>query len=528
VDASADNAHQELLRLIRARHWSAAKAACDRLNTAYPEFAAGWHCASQISLGSGAALHALSSSDRAVAREADNPRFLIQRAYCLLALGRASEVREAATAAQRNARGDPVLMDAIGSLYSRAGEQRSALAAYDEAVSLARNNPRFIFNRATVRRFIGDFAGAEADYDRVIALNPNDYEAYKNRSDLRTQKSDNNHVGELERLVAQSIPEWRADVQLHYALAKEYEDLGDYEKSFRSLQQGASMRRKHLQYDIATDIATVDWIIAAYPTVPTDVGQNRCNDAPIFIIGLPRSGTTLVDRILGSHSTISSAGELNYFALATVDATRDESGRAQASRRELIARSAMLDFAALGREYLDRARRTGVSGRFTDKMPLNYLYCGLIRRALPNAKIVHVSRDPMAACFAMYKTLFKDGYPFSYDLSELGQYYLAYRRLMAHWQGTMPGAIYNVSYERLVADQFAQTRKLLEFCDLEWQDACADFHRNPSPATTASAVQVRQRIYDSSVYQWRHYEKQLAQLSQQLTAGGVDAGCDRA
>jgi hypothetical protein len=159
--------------------------------------------------------------------------------------------------------------------------------------------------------------------------------------------------------------------------------------------------------------------------------------------------------------------------------------------------------------------------RFTDKMPLNYLYCGLIRRALPNAKIVHVARRPMAACYAMYKTLFKDGYPFSYDLGEIGRYYVGYRRLMDHWQATMPAVIYPLSYEALVADQLGETRKLLDFCGLAWEDSCVEFHRNPSPTTTASAAQVRRPLYDSSVSQWRHYAAELAGLSSLLSAAGI-------
>jgi len=150
------------------------------------------------------------------------------------------------------------------------------------------------------------------------------------------------------------------------------------------------------------------------------------------------------------------------------------------------------------------------------------LYCGLIRRALPNAKIIHLTRHPMASGYAMYKTLFKDGYPFSYDLKEIAQYYVAYRRLMEHWAATMPGAIHTLSYEGLVADQLAESRKLLEFCGLQWEATCADFHRNAAATTTASASQVRQPIYDSSVAQWRHYATQLAPLSEALNSGGIN------
>jgi tetratricopeptide (TPR) repeat protein len=475
----------------------------------------------------GRAAHALPDIDRALAIEPHDPRFLIYRAQCLLALGRIGGACDAAAAAEPVADPDPAIWDAIGTVYSRCNEQRRALGAYSRALALAPDNAGFLFNRAAVRRYLGELAQAEADYDRVIALKPTDYEAYRNRSDLRTQTAERNHVAELEHLLAASNLDWRATVQIDYALAKEYEDLGDYPRSFERLRRGARVRRDHMQYDVARDVATVDWIIQAFPTGPRESTQQAGKvapsaAAPIFILGLPRSGSTLVDRILSSHSLVSSGGELNAFALAIVDAAHKRTGRAQISRQELITASADLDFAALGRDYLQRARALGATGDyFTDKMPLNYLYCGLIRRALPNAKIVHVSRSPMAACYAMYKMLFEDGYPFSYDLQEIGQYYLAYRRLMEHWWQCMPGAMFSLRYEDLVSEQLTVTLSLLKFCGLEWQDACAQFHQNPSASTTASAAQVRRPIYDSSVSQWRNYEAQLAPLAAQLRAGGI-------
>jgi tetratricopeptide (TPR) repeat protein len=527
--------------------------------------------------------NALIQIDRVLEAEPAAPQWLLNRAQCLLALGRRTDAIEAALASLSRSSTNARLLDALGSFFSFVGDQQRALEAFDRAVSLAPDNPHFIFNRATVRRYVGELAAAEADYDRVIALRPTDFEAYRNRSDLRAQTARNNHVVELERLVANGFPDWHAEVQIRYSLAKEYEDLGEYAKSFEHLRLGAMRRRANLRYDVANDVATVQWIIEAFPAVkaslrsgpeqctpqpgapqpsagtygalthaagmvgaetqaaaaelqavaPQGAGKQRAelnaagiharrmHAAPIFIVGLPRSGTTLVDRILGSHSEVRSAGELNDFALALVARVRSENNMAQLGRRDLVARSAHIDFAALGREYLARARAAVGDGRFTDKMPLNYLYCGLIRCALPEAKIVHLTRHPMAACYAMYKTLFKDGYPFSYDLDEIAQYYVAYRRLMDHWCDTMPGAIHEVSYESLVADQAAETRKLLAFCDLEWQDACLQFHRNPAATTTASAAQVRRPIYDSSVAQWRHYAAQLAGLRAALESAGI-------
>ena len=262
---------------------------------------------------------------------------------------------------------------------------------------------------------------------------------------------------------------------------------------------------------------------SATATAGFDAVSSAPGPGPIFILGLPRSGSTLVERILGRHSKVQAAGELQAMALAIVEAVRQRTGAAQMSRRGLIEQSSQLDFGALGRDYLSRARAAGALGEcFTDKMPLNFLYCGLIRRALPQARIVHVRRHPMAACYAIYKTLFEDAYPFSYDLSELGRYYLAYRRLMQHWTAAMPGRIHELHYESMIADQLGETRRLLDFCGLDWEDACARFHENPDPSTTASAAQVRRPIYDSSVEQWRHYGDQLSELHRLLAEGGID------
>ena len=433
--------------------------------------------------------------DQLLEREPRNPKHLLHRAQCLLELRRLPE----------------------------------ALAAYDAAAALAPDDAQILFNRAAVRRYLGQLAQAEADYDRVIALKPHDHEAYLNRAALRVQSGDRNHVSELEALLAGGVNDAQGEVFVRYALAKEYEDLKDYPRSFAHLRRGAELRRKHLRYDVSVDVATADWIMQAFaetlPPPPAAPAESGCIDAPIFIVGLPRSGSTLVDRILGSHSRVHSAGELPAFAMALVDAVRRQSGQSNLQRRELVTRSARVDFAALGSSYTQLASSGVPAGmRFTDKMPLNYLYLGLIRRALPKAKIIHVSRKPMAAGYAMYKMLFQDGYPFSYDLAEIGRYYAAYHRLMNHWRKTLPGAIYDLAYEDLVADQMAETRKVLEYCGLEWQDACADFHLNAAAATTASASQVRQPLYAESVSQWRHYANELTELHEVLRAAGVETG----
>jgi tetratricopeptide (TPR) repeat protein len=478
---------------------------------------------SLLALRRGEAERALALIDQALGQAPGDAYLLVQRAHCLIARRRKTDALSSAQKAEQAARADPGALDAIGTFYSRAGEHARALEAYSRAIELAPQESRHWFNRAAVRRFLGDLAKAESDYDRAIALSPRDCEAYLNRSELRTQSADRNHIAELEALLGAGVREWRGEVQLHYALAKEYEDLNEHAQSWRQLELGARLRRAHLQYDIARDVATADWIIEAYPSTPEPAQAKDERAVPVFVVGLPRSGTTLIERILGSHSEVFAAGELPHFAVALMDAVRARSGGRDLSRRELIAASKDIDFAELGADYLARAHTHGVDrSRFTDKMPLNYLYLGLIRRALPHAVIVHVARHPLAVCYAMYKTLFGDGYPFSYDLHEIALYYGAYRRLMNHWRATLPEAIIEVRYEALVRDPPGEARRLIEACGLEWEEGCLALHRNPGPITTASAAQVRRPIYDSSLAQWRHHARELEGLHGELIATGIE------
>jgi tetratricopeptide (TPR) repeat protein len=526
--------HQEVTRLLQAGDLKTAEALCNRLTADFPQFYPGWHSASFIALCRGQIATASQMIQRALTHSPSDPKYLLQHARCLGAQRRLPESIACAAAAERAASNDAQLLDAIGSFYNSVGEHQRASDAYSRAIFLDPSQALFWFNRATVRRFLGEIAAAEEDYDRVIALRPDDYEAYSNRSELRKQTPERNHIEAMERILAagtgpSGIGQWRGEVQLRHALAKEYEDLEQYAQSWRHLERGARLRREHLQYDVRYDVDTVDWIIKAFPNAPPEPiegcpSREPGAARPIFIVGLPRSGTTLVERILGSHSNVFAAGELNHFAAALVSAALTKTGGSPLPRPQLVAATRELDFAAVGADYLERTRpATSQRSHFTDKMPLNYLYCGLIRRALPNARIVHVTRHPMASCYAMFKTLFKDGYPFSYDLNDIARYYVGYRRLMDHWRRSMPGLIHDISYERLVRDPENESRRLLAACGLEWQRECLEFYRNPTATTTASASQVRRPIYDSSLTQWRHYETQLEGLRAQLLAAGIDA-----
>lgn len=432
------------------------------------------------------------------------------------------------------AQGPPQAMAAayaeLGDLSSMADDYPAALGAYNQAIALQPAVARYWFNRAAVRRFLGELELAEQDYDAALKLDPADGQAWLNRSDLRVQSLHRNHLTELATALSTGPAHWQFRVPLCYALAKEYEDVGDYARSWQHLHAGAQLRRRHLQYDPRVDLDTVDWLIEAFAQpVPAPESQ-PAGARPIFIVGLPRTGSTLVERILASHSEVYSAGELLDFGAAVIDQARDRLRRApnpsaQPSRQDLVRASAHIDFAALGADYMRRVgprlQRPAALPRFTDKLPLNYLYCGLIARALPGAQIVHVTRHPLAVCYAMYKVLFDQGYPFSYDLGEIADYYIGYRRLMDHWQATLPGRIHQIAYEDLVSDVPGQARALLAALDLGWQEQCLQSHQHHAPVATASASQVRRPVYTSSVALWRRYAAQLVPVRTRLLAAGI-------
>lgn len=408
----------------------------------------------------------------------------------------------------------------LGEFLIRADEPARAFDAYDRAVALRDDDRRYRFNRAALGRFLGKLELAEEDYDRVIEADPRDPEAWLNRSELRLQTPDRNHVPALLQRLGAGFDLPVGEVPIRYALAKELEDLAQYQQSWTHLIAGAAIRRRHMQYDVKHDLATVNWIIDAFGDSSQETGCP--SREPIFIVGLPRSGTSLLERFLGGSKAVFAAGEMHHFAAALVSAVRDKLGRPAADRRELVYSSATLDFARLGADYLERTRpRTGAVPHFTDKMPLNYLYCGLICRALPGARILHQTRHPIDTCYAMFKTLFQQGYPFSYDLGEIADYYLGYRRLMEHWHCVHPGIIADVNYERLVQQPQHTARRVYDFCALPWQDDVLETHARSAPTLTASAAQVRRPVYTTSVGLWRRYEQGLAPLVRRLGAAGI-------
>ena len=523
VTRNAQKLEAEVWRLLERGDTRGAINACERLNREYPDFASGWHTASQMAMKLGNASLALDAIRQATRSEPDKPMWLLQEARCQVKRGSAGAARAIAEQLQARDLATAFENAGLGMLLTELDERGAAIKCYEAAAAIDPDDARHYFNIASLHRTLGDIDAAEQNFDKAISLNAADYEAWKLRSELRTWTAERNHVDALESLLSAGIDENKGHANVCYALAKELEDLGESERSFEHLQQGAAARRQQMRYEPSRDLETIAAIQRVFSAERMQQGALGFASAePIFSLGMPRTGTTLLERILASHSDVHAAGELTNFAIEMMRLVRQQAGDRQVSRDALVELSASLDFRALGDNYIRSTRpATGHTRRFIDKMPLNYLYVGLIHLALPEAKIINVQRDPLDTCYAVFKTLFADAYPFSYDLEELAHYYVAYHRLMEHWRTVLPGVVHTVRYEDLVTNTEAEARRVVEHCDLEWQSECLEFHRSKEASTTASTVQVRRPVYQSSVGRWRDYEQQLQPVVEILRDAGI-------
>ena len=440
-------------------------------------------------------------------------------AEALICAGRIADAREQLSDIGRRAGSDAAAWNQLVLFHTQLGRLREAYRCAKQLESLLPDSPDALFTVASAATAVGRFDDAELLLDKIISTDPGQAEAYYALAMLRRQSPDANHIEELEQRLAATPKGAPGEVPIRYALGKEYEDLEQYDKSFTHFARGAAARRSRLSYDVATDIAAIDEITATFDGAWRD--RSAAGDTiqgPVFVLGLPRSGTTLVDRILDAHHDVTSLGELNDFAYAVMRA-----GGPAASKSALIKNVAAADLNKLGKGYWNAMQGYGESAPFLiDKTPANYLYLGLIMQSLPAARIVHVRRHPMASGYAMFKALFRMGYPFSYDLEQTGRYYAAYHRLMEHWRHVWPQRILDVDYEALVDDQETVSRAIIKYCGLQWSDACLTYHKNVTPTATASATQVREPVYKHARDLWRRIEPQLEPLARVLKTEGIE------
>ena len=397
----------------------------------------------------------------------------------------------------------------LGGVLSQAGELEHARQVYKDMYRAGPDDFMALVMEGHVLSSMGDFVAAESVLHQAIRGRPNFGGAYYFLSIIKKFEMDDVDKLAMEKVYQDPDLDEEDKSFICFSLSKACDDCKEYDLSFKYLLEGNMLYRKLYQYDIADDEERFSMIKSVF----TEEFFNKRKDygvrdtAPIFIVGMMRSGTTLVEQILSSHPAVCGAGELNDLKQLVFRVADGYESIVALSKSESV---------GLAREYLGRLEKYSMEGYVTDKMPNNFFYIGMIRLMFPNAKIIHCVRDPMDTCVSIFKQVFSGSYKYAYNLKELGQYYCLYKGLMNHWHQVLPGYIYDVEYEAMVDNQEDVTRKLLDFCGLPWDEACMSFHESGRVVRTASVAQVRQPIYQGSVQRWRKYEAFLGPLQEVL------------
>jgi tetratricopeptide (TPR) repeat protein len=408
-----------------------------------------------------------------------------------------------------------------GLALANLGQFDDAEAKYRQALAA---NPRFAGaynNLGLLMKAKGRLREAQLAFELAIGLAPRTLPYYENLAAVRTFAAGDRHFTALEALAGDEASLTAADrIHLHFTLAKAYEHIDQPDTAFRHLLEGNALKRQGIVYDEAGALGQIERLCTLIDRdfITAHQGGGTASALPVFIVGMTRSGTTLIEQLLASHPQVFGAGELDVLDRA-VGAVRGALPGCPTFPEMMRAMSAE-HFQRLGEFYLDTiARRAPAATRITDKMTVNFVFAGLIHLALPNATIIHVVRDPLETCVSCFATHFSAGHAHAYDLAELGRYYRHYQAVMRHWHSVLPsGRIMDVRYEELVADLEGVARRIVAHCGLAWDARCLDFHRTDRPVLTASAAQVRRPIYTGSIARARKYQAFLGPLRAALAA----------
>ena len=407
----------------------------------------------------------------------------------------------------------------LGTAFVMQGKLNDAKAHYERALVLKPDYANTYNNLGNVSKAQGNFEDAMAHYGRAITLRPDYAEAHFSRAEVKSFQPGDADLAALEALASRDDLPGDKAMYIHFGLAKALEDSQEFTRAFEHFRIGNGLKRQLLNYDEAREFELFERLAAVFNPQLFDrfKGAGDPSQVPVFVLGMPRSGSTLLEQILASHPQIQGGGELTALEKMTDRNVLNVGGRA-IPYPECIPTLDSATLLQLGQSYLARlpALEEGKT-RMVDKLTGNFLRIGLIRLILPNAKIIHSMRNPIDTCVSCYSKLFASGLPFTYDLGELGRYYRHYSELMAHWRSVLPpDALLDVTYEDVVEDLEGQAKRLIDYCGLAWDDRCIRFHQTSRPVNTASAVQVRQPLFRSSVQRWRKYEDGLAPLLDEL------------
>ena len=435
-------------------------------------------------------------------------------------LGYTLRADEALKKAEETSTDNPTIQNVIGAVCTTLGEHEKAERWYAKASANQPNNADYGVNLANAESFNGKTEEAERTIAKVLAVHPDSPQAHWILAGLRNAENEQ-HAVQMETLAKQYESQPHHVAFLSYGAGKEYEDIEAWTRAFTAFERGAQARRKTINYDEPEEECMFAALAETYTKTWLETSKSEVeSEAPVFIVGQPRTGTTLIERIITSHSEVASAGELQQFYLSIRRLSKVVTPARISG--ELAHAAAELDPSQLGRAYIAATiKHSNRKLRFVDKMPVNYLFAPLIARALPNAKIIHIVRDPMDSCFSSFKQLFANAYPHSYNLEEIARHHLRYVKLMEQWRGILGERMLDVSYEETVSNLNFNARRMIAFLGLDWEDECLDFHKQSGAVSTASAVQVRKPAHRRSVGRWRRYEAQLQPVAKILSASGI-------
>jgi tetratricopeptide (TPR) repeat protein len=416
-------------------------------------------------------------------------------------------------------------LDLAGTVYTDIGMPQKAWPLYKKANELQPGVDLFQANLAACGVFLGKIDESKKIYQSLLKRYPHHQRNHYQFARLGKAK-DTLHVEQMQSILKDNATTDDKNIFMYYALGKELEDLERWQESYRYYKKGGDAVCSVAKYEIANDVALIDKIIKTCSEDWLIKGSAKPNKSitkktPIFIVGLPRTGTTLTERIISSHSLVESVGETQFMQMVL----RRESGvqSIENMNSEMIEALVDKDPEVIAKGYIDSVNyRLSKEPFFIDKLPFNFLFLGFIAKAWPDARIVHLGRNPMDACFSMYKQIFTWAYKFSYSLDGLGQYYVAYDRLRNHWREVLQNRLIEVEYESLVTDTENQTRLLLDKLGLNFEQSCLDFDKNKTPSATASSVQIREKAHSRSINKWQRFSDELNPLKEYLENAGID------
>lgn len=413
--------------------------------------------------------------------------------------------------------GSPRYLQLAAQILSQVGKWDEAWPLVKRADELQPNVPVILACKAECATSLGKIAEAKELYLKLLLHNPGHQRNHYELSRLESARNDE-HIGRMRQIISGNGLGDEGNIWLHYALGKELEDLEQWDDSFHHYKTAGDAAARSSKHDVGRELSFIDNVIETCDQdwFSSQQGASETSKTPVFIVGLPRTGTTLVERIVSSHSHVESIGETLVFE----NLLRDGRGRVGDVNTKDLRKAAKQNPRVLARDYMSGVEYLfGDKPMFIEKYTYNFLHLGLIARAFPDARLIHLQRNPMDACFAMYKQPF---FSFAFTLEDLARYYPAYDRLMQHWRSLLGDRLVEVSYEDIVADNENQVRRLLDKLGLEFEQSCLDFDRNPTPSATASAVQVRGKVHSRSVGKWQRYEQQLTPLRESLLQDGFD------